>query len=325
MRTKLLLTQIKREFWEHKTGFVYAPLLVTGLVLLILVVAAIYSREIIGVFGHENGSIQFACKSTDNCLFEIKNSDSGGASGVMELVQKRDFESIVARDPEFFGKFVYSVLIVNLVLLSITYCIVLAIYTHGALLDDRKSRDILFWRSMPVSETVNVLVKLVIVIGLPPVALLLSSLFLFLCATAATAGVLSMAGAPVALVMKQIFVIDVPPPTILELVGMGLLMFLLLAPIFSYFLFCSALAKKSPVILSSVLPVGVWFLGSILADIGINSHVREVWSAYSDALVRALSSAKFAAVGWQAYLVIFAVTALFICGAIWLRNNRYEI
>ena len=330
MRTKLFLTQIKREFWEHKTGFVYAPLLITGLVLLILLVAVFYSREIIGAIAHDNISTEYGCTFRGGCKLEYKNSDSSGASSMAALLKKRDFESMIVREPSFMGAPLWIAIGVNCALLVITYCIVLSIYAHATLLDDRKSRDILFWRSMPVSETVNVVVKLGIIIILPAVALLLSSLLVGLCASAATVGALSLLDAPVATIIKSIIASGAQWAP-LKIAGVGLLMFLLLLPVFSFFLFCSALAKKSPVLLSSVLPIGVWFLDSILADIGVNLHVREVWRAYSDVLARVLTgfmdnpNGEFAAVGLQAYSVIFVVAAVFICGAIWLRNNRYEI
>ena len=328
MRTKLFLTQIKRELWEHKTGFFYAPLLVTGLVLLLFLVAACYSREIIGAFDHENG-FKFDCKLVD-CTFEINSSDGSGAPSVAALLQKPDFKSMIARDPTFMGAPVWIAVGVNWVLLLITYCIILSVYAHGTLLEDRKSRDILFWRSMPVSETINVLVKLGIIIILPVVALILLSVLVGLCAIAATLGGFSMLDAPVAMIIKSIMASGAQWAPV-KIAGVGLLMFLLLAPIFSYFLFCSALAKKSPVLLSSVLPVGVWLVDFELAKIGINLHVRDVWRAYSDLLAPVFSAftnnpyGNFLAVGWQAYLVIFAVAAVFIGGAVWLRNNRYEI
>ena len=51
MNKQLILTQAKRELWENKVGFVYAPLIVTAVLLLIMAIALIKINSAIEVDG----------------------------------------------------------------------------------------------------------------------------------------------------------------------------------------------------------------------------------------------------------------------------------
>ncbi|MBI2398140.1 MAG: hypothetical protein HYV17_10110 [Xanthomonadales bacterium] len=124
------LTQLKREFWENRGGFVWAPSAVAiaffSIFLLGLLVAQthIADAQIMGV-----KISQLRINVPDTVLPEILNGF-------------QIFHSVIA-------------LIMQMVL-----GIVLFFYFIASLFDERKDRSVLFWKSMPVSDRDTVLSKI---------------------------------------------------------------------------------------------------------------------------------------------------------------------
>lgn len=124
-------------------------------------------------------------------------------------------------------------------------------YYIGALYDDRKDGSILFWRSLPVSETQTVLSKLIAGNVLAPfctwvcmmvvqlVMLALTSLFLM----AHGHGDWYLLWLPMTLIVTWLHVF-----MLMLFQGVWLL------PLFAWFMFCGSFAKKAPVI-RAVVPV----------------------------------------------------------------------
>jgi ABC-2 type transport system permease protein len=136
------LTQVKREYWEHRGGLLFAPLVTAGVVVFLVIVGWIMAVAIVGkVSGNVSMGLnigQLISKNvTDDMLPELARGYDIGLLGLSSLIQ-------------------------------LVLTIVVFFYCIGALYDDRRDRSILFWKSMPVSDVSTVLAKLLTVAVLAP-------------------------------------------------------------------------------------------------------------------------------------------------------------
>ncbi len=130
---------VKREYWEHKGGFYWAPIWVSG-VMLLLTVLGIVVAEVFASRVQVNGAIPWR---------EISERMSSG-----------DFVHAGT------GLDVAYVALAGL--LCVVLFFVVFFYLLGALYDDRRDRSVLFWKSLPVSDTSTVLSKVAAAVLLAP-------------------------------------------------------------------------------------------------------------------------------------------------------------
>jgi ABC-2 type transport system permease protein len=137
-KLKLLL---KREFWEHKGGFFWAPIIAGGisvvLSLMALIVAEVGARKALaaGKFHGDSG-------------IKINGLDFSGVA-----------EKMSAHDLEQWSHAVNASLLVSSLWPFMVLGFVVFFYCLGALYDERKDRSVLFWKSLPVSDRDTVLSK----------------------------------------------------------------------------------------------------------------------------------------------------------------------
>ena len=133
---------LRREFWEHKGGFFWAPLVAGGIFLLLslmgIVVGEIAARRIPNdaQINVEGGS--FKVNGLDLGMLTEKLS----ATDLIEVGQ--------ALDVSLFMASTWPLIVLAFVVFF--YCL-------GSLYDERKDRSVLFWKSLPVSDTETVLSK----------------------------------------------------------------------------------------------------------------------------------------------------------------------
>lgn len=139
-------TLLKREFWEHKGAFFWTPIAIAGLILVMGLVAILTGR-----FMH----------------MEI----DGAITSLSQLIQH-----FAALDSESKNEAVQSGLVGLTAPFQLVLFIVVVFYALGCLYDERKDRSILFWRSLPVSDSKTVLSKLGTALVLAP-ALYLAVMF----------------------------------------------------------------------------------------------------------------------------------------------------
>ncbi len=123
---KRLTALIKREFWENKGAFRTTPLVIGGIFLVAMLMFLI-------TFNHFDNEFQ----SLKELLRFVAQQDTG------------------LRDKILFG--------INLelsVFFSMVLAFVVFFYLLGSLYDDRKDRSILFWKSLPASDTLTIASKL---------------------------------------------------------------------------------------------------------------------------------------------------------------------
>lgn len=227
------LTLLKREFWEHKGGLFWAPLMVGAALLataLLLLFSLLYNNGV-----HINGQ----------------------SMNLTELLQK--FLIIPA---DFKARLLQGALRVIAIPLHLVMLIVTFFYALNCLYEERKDRSILFWRSLPVSDRKTVLAKVATALALAPLlslaaTLLCQLLFLLLLTVVAWFSGLSAwynVWSPV----------DLLTLWSTQLLG-TLVHSLWFAPVVAWLLLVSAYAKRSPFLIALLLPLGLTWL-----EYGIN-------------------------------------------------------
>ena len=151
----------RREWLEHRGGFLWAPASVAAVIVVAVVLVLIV------------GQLDLARVDLDLDLSEAAGSDSvirieGEDSSILDLVdgwlanhEWTDDElsaHLAALRRGVAEPFHY------------VYFIVLVFVLLGALYDDRKDRTVLFWKSVPVTDTETVLSKLITAVWLAPAA-----------------------------------------------------------------------------------------------------------------------------------------------------------
>jgi ABC-2 type transport system permease protein len=123
---------IKREYWEHRGGFLWTPVWLAGAIL-ILTLLGIASAEVFGSRTQVHIGLS---------LDELRGSI--GAEDIAQVANGLDMAQLV-----FSG------------IASIGVFFVTFFYLLGALYDDRRDRSVLFWKSLPVSDAATVAAKAV--------------------------------------------------------------------------------------------------------------------------------------------------------------------
>ncbi len=233
---------LRREFWENRGGFLWAPLLTGAVVVLLFALLALA------------GSVWTRSADTDgNVIIEGQR---------VQVVQH-------------LGQIGEGVLTTGVVLTGAVLGFVVFFYALGALYDDRRDRSVLFWKSLPLSDTQMVLSKatwaLVLAPALAAVIGLTVGLVLWLIALAA----LALAGPTGSLAALA----GANPLRIAGAVLMALPVYVLWAlPTVGWLLFCSAWARSKPFLMAVLLPVLVCLAAGLLSALpGLKLPVEKSW------------------------------------------------
>ena len=157
---------LKREFWEHKGGFLWLPIIVGALMIAFTVVSLG-----IAVSGVKGG-------------MEINGVAVSSFADIVTPEKRATFASAIVGN--------YTKLTMP-IMIAFGACVFF--FCLGALHDERKDRSVLFWKSLPISDAETVLSKVAMAIGVAPlIALAAASVTaiitaLLICAASAMAGV----------------------------------------------------------------------------------------------------------------------------------------
>ena len=135
---------LKREYWESRRGFLWAQVCAAGVILAITILGII-AGEAFRIRSGVDMSMHMGAANLGEMLRSASTHDIG------QLVQALDMTLLL------FG-FIASVVLFFVVFF----------YLLGALYDDRKDRSILFWKSLPVSDTATVISKVVAAVIMAP-------------------------------------------------------------------------------------------------------------------------------------------------------------
>lgn len=140
MNTKQFPILLKREFWENRGGFLRAPVTVSIVFAAITLMAWIWAEVTVGRTGIK----------IDNLPLETIAAQAGDHM-------------------DDIGIFFNGGMVVLSMVMQMVLAVVLFFYLLGALYDDRRDRSVLFWKSMPVSDTATVASKIVSAVIVAPV------------------------------------------------------------------------------------------------------------------------------------------------------------
>lgn len=146
---------LRREFWEHRGGFLWAPIIV-GIVSLVLI-----------AMGLVVGEVSMHRANVDPQLFGLEHVQGALTAEQMQML---------AQGLEI-GMYTMPGMI------FVVSFFVLFFYCLGSLYDDRKDRSVLFWKSLPLSNVETVASKAVTALFVVPLIATLAAIatgFIFL-------------------------------------------------------------------------------------------------------------------------------------------------
>ncbi|MBP6596052.1 MAG: hypothetical protein KA187_03510 [Arenimonas sp.] len=136
---------LKREYWEHRGGFFWAPI-ITGGIFLVLSLMAVVAGETMRRSVDDGGEV---LKMNGVELSKLHQTLRPG--DIAEMGAGLDLGTLLAATWPF---------------LVLTF--VVFFYCLGSLFDERKDRSILFWKSLPLSDGQTVLSKVVSALVVAP-------------------------------------------------------------------------------------------------------------------------------------------------------------
>jgi ABC-2 type transport system permease protein len=215
---------VKREFWEHKGGFLWAPIF-TGGIFLLLNIMGIITAEVIGSrhgfsFGASNGLHQV--------IAQMNQGDLSKVGMALDLSM-------------------YT----TMWLISVVMGFVVLFYCLGSLYDDRRDRSILFWKSLPISNTSTVLSKVASATILAPVIAIIVGVIVGIVQLLIVAVVLSFHGVNV----WNLLLMAHPFKVIANMIGYVPLYLLWALPAVGWLMFCSAWSRSKPFLWAVAVPV----------------------------------------------------------------------
>jgi len=223
---------LRREFWEHKGGFFWAPLIAGG-VSLLLTVMAIIVGEVATRRALADG--EFDGEVMINGLDLGYLTNKLGAEQLRELAPVVDVSMFMAASWPF-----------------IVLAFVVFFYCLGALYDERKDRSVLFWKSLPLSDRDTVLSKVASATLVAPaiaVGAALVTMFAFLLVISVVALVHN--GNPMTLIWGP----GSPLMVALQLVASIPVYALWALPTVGWLLLCSAWARSKPFLWAIMIPL----------------------------------------------------------------------
>ena len=223
---------LRREFWEHKGGFLWAPL-VAGAISLLLTIMAIVIGEVAARKALADG--EFDGDVMINGLDLGYLTEKLGPSELHELSQGIDIALYMASG--------WPLIVLGFVVFF--YCL-------GALYDERKDRSVLFWKSLPVSDRDTVLSKAASALFVAPLIAIAASL-------ATMVGFLVVLSVVVLIHGGNPYVLLWGPGNPLNIVAsyaVSIPVYALWAlPTVGWLLLCSAWSRSKPFLWAVMLPV----------------------------------------------------------------------
>jgi ABC-2 type transport system permease protein len=153
---------LRREFWEHRSLWI-APAIWAGIITLMF--AWVIFGVIPGQIGH---GVSFQGADSE-VLSQLDESDRREIESAVAQARERHHEPSDAEKETFFA---FSHLAIT-GLISFVACIVVFFYLLDCLYAERRDRSILFWKSLPISDSRVVLSKLAVAMVVVPLGVIL--------------------------------------------------------------------------------------------------------------------------------------------------------
>ncbi|MDR2012844.1 MAG: hypothetical protein LBQ20_07370 [Rhodanobacter sp.] len=310
MNTLLLL--MKREYWEHRS-FVWTPVWITSAILILTLLTTISAEIFAGRAGIPMGFTLDALRY--------------GSAGLAEFSNGFDLSQLMFAAASCIGVFAVSFF-----------------YLLGSLYDDRRDRSVLFWKSLPISDTATVASKaLTAMLVIPSFALAISTLayIAFVALIVLWAGMHGLSALPA--------VADAHPLAmfshLLLMLPIGALWTL---PTVGWLMFWSAYARSKPFMWAVLLPIiaviaNAWLhliggphIGGDVSFVAILSRLlfsvmpggwlnATSFDLHDRHIVDTLDPGRIGAVLGSPNLWLGVVAGLaLLAAAVWLRGRRIE-
>jgi ABC-2 type transport system permease protein len=159
-RTHRFALLLRREFWEHKGGFMWAPF-IAGAISLVLTMVFIVIAHVAAGRVSPDAEIML----DDGSSMSINGLDLGVLTSQLSPQDKLQLANGIDVTMLLSSSWPFIVL-----------AFVMFFYCLGALYDERKDRSVLFWKSLPVSDGETVLSKVVSVALVAPVLATLAAI-----------------------------------------------------------------------------------------------------------------------------------------------------
>ncbi|WIH03520.1 ABC transporter permease [Xanthomonas translucens pv. graminis] len=209
---------LKREFWEHRGGFLWAPVIAGSVITVLYALLALIGT----VAGHGDGSNGF-------------NID-GGPERLNEII----------------GAVGDGTMLAGVVLVCVVLGFVVFFYALGSLYDDRRDRSVLFWKSLPLSDLNTVLSKATWALLLAPIVAIGIGLLIGICLWLVTALTLSVNGVSQS---SAVFTHSHPLRIIGGVLSNLPIYVMWSLPTIGWLMFCSAWARTKPFLWAVLIPV----------------------------------------------------------------------
>ena len=222
---KNLSILVKREFWEHRGAFIKAPIII-GLVSLVILI----------------GTYIFSLVATNNT-----NSRELVDSGIRDLPKLH---------PDMLKLFWDIQMTVSSLMYLVILFFIIFFFLLGSLINDRKDGSILFWKSLPITDSSTVISKLICGIVFVPLVFVCISHVAILAHMLVSSIILLIHGYnPITLVWAPASIF-----TSIKLMLVGILTQMVWAlPIYGWLLFSSAISKSKPFLFAIFIPSIVAF------------------------------------------------------------------
>jgi len=296
---------VKREYWEHRGAMFITPMAMAAFFAGIMILGAL-TGDGLTVNEHKFSFLDH----------------------LPEAVEK--FEGI---DQEERSKGVQIGLYAPMVLFGFVMLIISLFYTLGSLYDERKDRSILFWKSLPISDTTTIASKFISVCILIPalyfVVIAAFQLFLLLFTTVGA----WFGGSSGVTIWASSNLFGVLFNCLMSLIVASLW----LAPIWAWLMFASSWAKKVaflwgtlPIFLISIAEGWIFHSSNFIEMVGI--RIASGFAILNSNMNNLLGGDMFDVPVWNWYQTFgnmefwmgLFVSAVFLAGAIYTRRHRDE-
>ena len=233
---------IKREFWENRGGFFWAPVITGGIFLVLNLILAVI------------GSIA------------ARRSMDGGGFVIDDAPEKAH---------QIVGGIGDGMLLGGVILACVVLAFVVFFYALGTLYDDRRDRSVLFWKSLPVSDTHMVLSKLAWALVLAPLLAIGIGILIGVAMWLISALTITVNGLPAGGAM---FTHSHPLRVIGGVISSLPVYMMWSLPAVGWLMFCSAWARSKPYPWAELVPVRACVIVS-MTDIlpGLDIRHDLVW------------------------------------------------
>lgn len=304
-------TLLRRELYEHRR-LVFAPIWL-GIVIIALNLALLAGGDFfklgdsigisIGTLGDTQGLSLGGIGDTHGIsigrlgdthglqiggIGDVKGASLGSDGFLADL--SRSMSHLSANDMASLGAALTVLLLAVLALFAVALGVALFSFGIACLFDERHDRSILFWKSLPISDTDVVAAKSLFALVIMPLIWLIVALASSWLAMLVYIVPLGIYGAPI----SQLFTTHHPLATTLVVTVAMPVYLLTLLPAVGWTLLCSATSRRHPALLAFGVP-------ALFALLGLFGWNNPVWNLLIGAMVpTVLGQAMFGMYGGQA-------------------------